>query len=296
MIGPSEREIRYETLVQRLLRRRTRPNAASSASRRSCRSGDQLDDLTAWIRADEPGEPVRSDWRPTRQRFGTLTWRGKARLIRLDLDDDGPFLDRFVVQKAASGRRKSPIRARPRISRCSRHGSSRPGQADADLLDPGELGRGLWQTVVDLCKRGYLHSLLDDEASIARALEVGNEWLGEDHPAVACLKVGVAIHHGRLPTRSFVSWKSFCPRRGAEGDRRIADAFAGAQPQCRGFAGPSSVSGAETITGEEFANVAGRAGRAFVDVEGLIVHVMFDQDRLAKREWQSWSPPQKPAR
>ena len=28
------------------------------------------------------------------------------------------------------------------------------------------------------------------------------------------------------------------------------------------------------ISGEEFANVAGRAGRAFVDVEGLVVHVM----------------------
>ncbi|WP_139158195.1 hypothetical protein, partial [Klebsiella pneumoniae] len=39
-----------------------------------------------------------------------------------------------------------------------------------------------------------------DNALIARALEVGKEWLGEDHPAVACLRVGVAIHHGRLPS------------------------------------------------------------------------------------------------
>ncbi|WP_255297121.1 hypothetical protein [Proteus vulgaris] len=42
--------------------------------------------------------------------------------------------------------------------------------------------------------------MLEDEAPIARALEVGKEWLGEDHPAVASLKVGVAIHHGRLPS------------------------------------------------------------------------------------------------
>jgi hypothetical protein len=54
--------------------------------------------------------------------------------------------------------------------------------------------------VVDLCRRGYLDSLLGDNALIARALEVGKEWLGEDHPAVACLRVGVAIHHGRLPS------------------------------------------------------------------------------------------------
>ena len=54
--------------------------------------------------------------------------------------------------------------------------------------------------MVDLCRRGYLQSLLEDQASIARAFEVGKEWLGEDHPAVASLKAGVAIHHGRLPS------------------------------------------------------------------------------------------------
>ena len=35
----------------------------------------------------------------------------------------------------------------------------------------------------------YLDSLLDDEASGARALEIGREWFGDDHPAVACLKL-----------------------------------------------------------------------------------------------------------
>jgi len=42
-------------------------------------------------------------------------------------------------------------------------------------------------------------SLLDKPDAIERALEVGREWLGADHPAVKCLKFGVAIHHGRLP-------------------------------------------------------------------------------------------------
>lgn len=108
MIGPSEREIRYETLVQRLLRR------ADAADRRIVclsailPSGDELDDLTAWIRSDEPGEPVLSAWRPTRERVGALTWHGKDALLRLDLDDAGPFLDRFVVEKSARGKEKKP--------------------------------------------------------------------------------------------------------------------------------------------------------------------------------------------
>jgi hypothetical protein len=49
---------------------------------------------------------------------------------------------------------------------------------------------------------------------------------------------------------------------------------------------PSLYRSGELITGEEFANVAGRAGRAFVDVEGLIVHVMFDKVDWRSREWR----------
>src|SRR5207247_9833305 len=78
LIGPNERELRYEILVQRLLRR---PDAAGR--RLVCLSailpaGEQLDDLTAWIRSDAEGAAVKSDWRPTRQRFGTLAWTGLA--------------------------------------------------------------------------------------------------------------------------------------------------------------------------------------------------------------------------
>ena len=48
---------------------------------------------------------------------------------------------------------------------------------------------------------------------------------------------------------------------------------------------PALYRAGEKIKGEEFANVAGRAGRAFVDVEGLIVHVMFDKTDWRKKEW-----------
>lgn len=40
------------------------------------------------------------------------------------------------------------------------------------------------------------------------------------------------------------------------------------------------------ISGEEFANVAGRAGRAFVDVEGLVVHVIPDKTAFRLRQWR----------
>ena len=40
------------------------------------------------------------------------------------------------------------------------------------------------------------------------------------------------------------------------------------------------------LTGEEFANVAGRAGRAFIDVEGLVIHVMYEK-KYAVERWRT---------
>jgi hypothetical protein len=44
-----------------------------------------------------------------------------------------------------------------------------------------------------------------DGVEISRVIKVrnvwlvGREWLGDNHPAVVCLKAGVVLHHGRLP-------------------------------------------------------------------------------------------------
>lgn len=287
MIGPSEREIRYETLVQRLLRR------ADAAERRIVclsailPSGDELDDLTAWIRSDEPGDPVRSDWRPTRQRFGALTWRVKGALLRLDLDDDGPFLDKFVLGKPALGKEKKPYpRKNSHLVLFAAWEFASQGKRVLIYSTQANWVESYGKQVVDLCKRGYLDSLLQDEASIARALEIGREWLGENHPAVACLKAGVAIHHGRLPSPFLRELEVLL----SDGVLKVIVASPtlsqGLNLNAAVLLVPALYRAAERITGEEFANVAGRAGRAFVDVEGLIVHVMFDKMEWRKKEWR----------
>lgn len=287
MIGPSEREIRYETLVQRLLRR------ADAADRRIVclsailPSGDELDDLTAWIRSDEPGEPVRSDWRPTRQRFGALTWRRKDALLRLDLDDDGPFLDKFVEERPARGREKNPYpRKNSHLALLAAWEFAGQGKRTLIFSTQANWVESYGKQVVDLCKRGYLEPLLEDEAPIARALEVGTEWLGENHPAVASLKVGVAIHHGRLPSPFLRELEILL----SDGVLKVIVASPtlsqGLNLNAAVLLVPALYRAGEKIKGEEFANVAGRAGRAFVDVEGLIVHVMFDRTNWRMREWR----------
>lgn len=287
MIGPSEREVRYETLVQRLLRRTDAESRRIVCLSAILPSGEELDDLTAWIRSDEPGAPVLSDWRPTRQRFGTLTWRDQDALLRLDLNRNGPFIDKFVVQKPARGKEKLPYpRKTSHLTLFAAWEFAGQGKRTLIFSTQANWVEGFGKQVVDLCKRGYLGSLLEDEAPIARALEVGKEWLGEDHPAVASLKAGVAIHHGRLPSPFLRELETLL----SEGVLKVIVASPtlsqGLNLNAAVMLVPYLVRRGEKIKGEEFANVAGRAGRAFVDVEGLIVHVMFDKIRWREREWR----------
>ncbi len=287
MIGPSEREIRYETLVQRLLLRPDAGDRRIVCLSAILPSGNELDDLNAWIRSDQPGEPVMSDWRPTRQRFGALTWRGEDALLRLGFDDDGPFLDKFVVQKPARGREKNPYpRKNSHLALFAAWEFAVQGKRTLIFSTQANWVENYGKQIVDLGKRGYLDSLLEDEASIARALEIGKEWLGEDHPAVACLKAGVAIHHGRLPSPFLRELEALL----SEGVLKVIVASPtlsqGLNLNAAVLLVPALYRASEKIKGEEFANVAGRAGRAFVDVEGLIVHVMFDNVDWRKKEWR----------
>ena len=287
MIGPSEREIRYETLVQRLLRRSDALDRRIVCLSAILPGGEQLDDLTAWIRADQPGEPVRSEWRPTRQRYGTLGWRAPAARLALDLAARGPFIDGFVQEKPPRGKDRNPYpRETSHLALFAAWEFAKQGKRTLIFSTQANWVEGYGKRAVELCKRGYLTSLLEDEGPIAHALEVGREWLGDQHPAVKCLKLGVAIHHGRLPNPFLRELEILL----SQGVLKVIVASPtlsqGLNLNAAVLLVPSLYRSGVAITGEEFANVAGRAGRAFVDVEGLIVHVMFDRLEWRTREWR----------
>ena len=55
--------------------------------------------------------------------------------------------------------------------------------------------------IVDLCERGALRSLLEaDPAILNTVIALGEEWLGPNSAILKCLRLGVALHHGALPT------------------------------------------------------------------------------------------------
>ena len=287
MIGPREREIRYETLVQRLLLRSDAAERRIVCLSAILPSGDELNDLTAWIRADVPGDAVRSDWRPTRQRYGTLAWNGTDARLTLDLDTGVPFLDRFVLAKRPIGQETTP---RPRDNRelalFAAWRFAAQGKTTLIFLTQANWVEGYGKLVVDLCNRAYLNSLLDDDAAIAQAQAVGREWLGADHPAVASLKAGVAIHHASLPRPFLRELETLLPKGVFKVVIASPTLSQGLNLHAAVLLVPVLHRSGNPIAGGELENVAGRAGRAFVDTEGLIVHTMFDRIDWRTKTWR----------
>lgn len=287
LIGPSEREIRFETLVQRLLRR-----SDASDRRIVCLSailpeGDQLDDMTGWIRSDVLGEAVRSEWRPTEQRFGTVEWNGGRAALRYDLEADGPFVSNFFSETPPRGRDR---KARPTdLGEATLFAAWRfAAEGKRTLIFVTQAGwvDGYAGRALDLVDAGYLDPLPVDANAIQSAVTIGTEWLGADHPAVACLKIGVAVHHGGLPNPFLREVEKLL----ASGEIQVTAASPtlaqGLNLNAAVLLVPYLVRSGTLISGEEFANVAGRAGRAFVDTQGLILHVMDDNFVFRKAQWR----------
>ena len=123
---------------------------------------------------------------------------------------------------------------------------------------------------------GYAVGHLDDPAEISRVVAVGVEWLGADHVAVAALEYGIAVHHGGLP-RQFLTEVETLLNRGVLKVAIASPTLAqGLDLSCSALLFQSIYRVQDLIPKEEFANVVGRAGRAYVDLDGLIVFPVYE--------------------
>lgn len=284
MIGTSEREIRYEILVQKLLRR-----ADADSRRLVCLSailpdGKELNDLTAWMRNDVDGTPIKSPWRPTRQRYGTLIWNNDRAKLEYK---DGSFFPNFVERPTKIGRKNPPPKDVRDLTLLAAWKFAEQGKKTLIFISTASWVSGYGKRAIELVKAGYLPSLLDNPDDILRALTVGEEWLGVDHPAVQALKIGVAVHHGQLPNPFLRELELLL----ASGAIKVIAASPtlsqGLNINAAVLLVPYLIRNKEPLKGEEFANVAGRAGRAFVDVEGTIIHPIFELRPNSIQNWEN---------
>lgn len=276
-IGLGERELRYEVLVQKLLRRKDAGGRRIVCLSAILPDDEQFDDFTAWIRSDVEGEAIKLKWRPTRQRFGTLTWKKQSARLEFDFDDDKPFIPKFVSEQPDTTSQSTLVPTDNRqLTLAAAWKFADEGKRTLIFYTQRNHLEGCAQEIVNLSKQGCIPSLLKDPDAIKRAKSIGAEWLGADHPAVQCLDVGVAIHHGRLP-------KPFLREVERLLNENILTVTVASPTLAQGLnlnvavlLIPNLHRAGEEITEEEFANVAGRAGRAFVDIEGLVILTIFE--------------------
>lgn len=289
MIGLSEREVRYEVQIQRLLKRQDAHQRRIVCLSAVLPDGDQLEDFASWLRRDQPGGLVKSEWRPTRLRFGEVVWSGQSAHITLRVGDERPFVRNYLSAFVPPvGRRTKPFPSDlPELCLATAWRLVNDGQSVLIYCPVKRNVEPFAGRIVDLHARGALRSLLAvDEKRLEAALALGAEWLGSNHPVLRCLKLGVAIHHGSLPT----AYRKEVERLLHDGVLKVTVSSPtlaqGLNLSATAVIMHSLSRGEDPIDASEFKNVTGRAGRAYVDIEGLVIYPMFDRVKYRTRHWE----------
>src|SRR4029077_7838834 len=294
MIGLNEREVRYEVQIQRLLRR---PDAHER--RIVCLSailpdGVQLDDFAGWLRRDHPDGVIKHDWRPTRLRFGEVVWSSPAARLNLRVGDERPWVQRFLTGApppnwAPPKRRRARLFPDDQRWRClaTAWRLVEDGQTVLIFCPERRSVEPFADVIVDLHERGALRSLLEaDPAVLNTAIALGEEWLGLNSAILKCLRLGIALHHGALPT----AYRKEIERLLRDNVLKITISSPtlaqGLNLSATAVVMHSLHRFGDRIEISEFKNVIGRSGRAYVDVEGIVLFPMFDDITKKRRNWE----------
>ncbi|MGL3129136.1 DEAD/DEAH box helicase, partial [Klebsiella pneumoniae] len=271
MIGADEREVRYEVQIQRLLRRQDADTRRIVCLSAILPDGEQLDDFAGWLRRDKPGGPIKNNWRPTRLQFGEVIWSAPAGRLNLSVGYEAAWVSRFIVS-----RQPPKVKLPNKKQRTKMFPSDNKELCLATawrLIEDGQtvliycpLRRSVEpfaETIVDLHQRGLLPSLFDAAPDILdTAISLGEEWLGAHSPILACLRLGVALHHGALPT----AYRKEIERLLRDGVLKVTISSPtlaqGLNLSATDIVMHSLHRNRELIKVSEFRNVIGRAGRA----------------------------------
>jgi superfamily II DNA/RNA helicase len=292
MIGASEREVRYEVQIQRLLRRTDASTRRIICLSAVFPSGAELEDFVAWITNDEPDGLHRETWRPTSQRFGLVEWLNDHARLVITLGSDQPYIPRYFEAKHSSGARRRQFPADQReLVIATAWRLVEEGQTVLVFCPQRNSVEPYAREILKLHRQGLISSVLPEDVDLSGALVVGAEWFGANHPILKCLELGVAIHHGALPA----PFRREVEKLLHDGKIKVTISSPtlaqGLNLSASAVLFHSLKRGRETLKGSDFSNVIGRAGRAFVDTEGLVLYPIFEPDgrkrERLRRDWIS---------
>ena len=294
-IGLGEREINYEILIQKILTRKDADHRRLVCLSAMFPQGQELNNFLGWIRQDNPGDPIQSNWKPTRQRFGIVEWKDGYARLDFEVESEKPFVHKFIEAKfAIPPRRKSFPKDKNELVLASAWKQVNDSHKVLIYCPQRRSVKTLAELALDLCNKDYLQSLVENTETSSRNLiddtiQSGKEWLGEDHIAIKCLRLGIAVHHAGLP-RPFLQSVERLIR------ENICKIIISSPTLAQGLNLSASCLIVHSIYRErkpvpkkEFLNVIGRAGRAFVDIDGIILFPVYESDtRKKNKQIQAW--------
>lgn len=295
MIGINEREIRYEVQIQRLLRRSDAHERRVVCLSAILPDGDQLDDFAGWLRRDHPGGVIKHDWRPTRLRFGEVVWITPTARLNLLVGEERPWVQRFIVGESPPNwippkRRRTKLFPDDQRELCLATAWRLVDDKQTVLIFCPERRsvEPFAEVIVDLNERGALRSLLEANPAVLKtAIALGEEWLGPNNAILKCLRLGVALHHGALPTAYRKEVEKLLRDNVLKVTISSPTLAQGLNLSATAVVMHSLHRAGELINVSEFKNVIGRAGRAYVDVEGIVLFPMFEVSARKRQNWES---------
>lgn len=278
LLGENERNVRNELFLEHL---RLLANHYGARILLLSAVLPNAEDLAAWVGGDA-GALIKSDWKPSAERFGSLRWKTTGVSIEW-LGTERCFNPHFVefkqVPKSATKTRSFPASKTEAVAATA---------ARLTELGPVLIFAGQARWVPSMAKAVLLaigqdapvHPWPETEWKIFEA--VCKEELGDDAFELASARLGVICHSNSLPPQVRISIEKLIAK---YPPRIIVATTTLGQGVNIGIssviiATPSI--GQQQISKRDFWNICGRAGRAFVDGEGK---VLFAID-MTKNDWQ----------
>lgn len=281
LLGENERNVRNELFLEHL-----RLLANHHGARILLLSAvlPNAEDLAAWVGGDV-GALIKSDWKPSAERFGALRWKASGVSIEW-LGSERCFNPHFVefrqIPKTAKKTRAFPADKTEAVAATA----VRLAELGPVLIFLIFAGQARWvpsmakAVLLALGQGALAHPWPETEWKIFEA--VCREELGDDSSELAAARFGVICHSNSLPPQVRISVEKLIAK---YPPRIIVATTTLGQGVNIGIssviiATPSI--GQQQISKRDFWNICGRAGRAFVDGEGKILFAI----DMTKKNWQ----------
>ncbi len=310
MIDDVSRGIKFELLLNRM---KARLPSCRFLAMSAVIPDSTLGLFAEWL-AESPDRSIRSYWRPTIQRIAQFQWQGPAGVIRFERDQEIPVLNSFVpgVLQERTYSFVHPDTQRTRRPKYPQSNNRVDAAAELAYIfsEQGTVLVFCSQTnyVESVCKAllnksieyrrlagEHIHPHIGNSVP-TRSLDLSREWLGEEHIATLSLSQGIAPHYGRLPNVVREAIEADC----RAGRYRVIVAT---NTLAQGVNLPvrtvviHSTRRWDSTTGRrlripvrDYLNIAGRAGRAGQETEGLVVHIT--SNGVDRRDFHHYTNPE----